>query len=85
MLALSPLDAALGVRGLDVHWAFMYARDLDAALLQRALAATLADYPVLAGRVRVKSKTGLLQDLEVVLNDAGAGHVRASTIGDSQK
>jgi len=58
VLALSPLDAALGVRGLDVHWAFMYARDLDAALLQRALAATLADYPVLAGRVRVKSKTG---------------------------
>jgi len=45
----------------------------DAAILQAALAAALADYPVLAGRVRVKSKTSATQELEVVLNDAGVG------------
>jgi len=28
VLALSPLDGSLAIRGLDVHWAFMYARDL---------------------------------------------------------
>jgi hypothetical protein len=37
------------------------------------LAAALADYPVLAGRVRVKTQSGHLQDLKVVLNDAGVG------------
>jgi len=35
------------------------------------LAAALADYPVLAGRMRVKPHSGHLQDWEVVLNDAG--------------
>ena len=99
VLALSPLDAAVAVRGLNVHWAFMYNRDLDAALLVDALAVglgryclprhrmpfysrnegskcvgrrdvastlsvrlylavALVEFPVLAGRVRVKKQTG---------------------------
>jgi len=36
-----------------------------------SLAAALADYPVLAGRVRITTQSGHLQYLEVVLNDAG--------------
>jgi hypothetical protein len=35
------------------------------------LAAALADYPVIAGRVRVKTQSGHQQDLEIVLSDAG--------------
>ena len=37
------------------------------------VAAALVEYPVLAGRLRVKAQNGELMDLEVVLNHAGAG------------
>jgi hypothetical protein len=73
-LPLSPLDSALCVRGLVVHWAFMYRRDLDPALVRDALAAALVDFPVLAGRSRVKAQSGLKRDLEVVLNDSGGAN-----------
>jgi len=42
VLPLSPLDAL--ARRLDVHWAFMYANNLDAAILQHALAVGLGRY-----------------------------------------
>lgn len=70
-LPLSPLDSALCVRGLVVYWAFMYAHELDPALLRAALAAALAEFPVLAGRARVKTRHAVRVDLEVVLNDKG--------------
>jgi hypothetical protein len=37
------------------------------------LVAALVEYPLLAGRLRIKAQNGELMDLEVVLNDAGVG------------
>jgi hypothetical protein len=45
VIPLSPLDIA--ARGLSAHLAFMYARDLNAAMLQHALAAGLGRYYVI--------------------------------------
>ena len=78
-LPLSPLDSSVCVRGLSVHWAFMYRRDLDPALLRGALAAALVDFPVLAGRARIKYSSGVRREVEVVLNDLGV----AFTVCDS--
>lgn len=76
-LPLSPLDCALCVRGLVVHWAFMYPHDLDGDLLRASLAAALVDFPVLAGRARITAKSWLRHDMEVVLNDRGVAFATA--------
>ena len=65
-LPLSPLDSALCVRGLAVHWGFMYDRAPDPTRLRAALSQALVDYPVLAGRVRVRAGRW-----RVALDDAG--------------
>lgn len=74
-LPLSPLDSALCVRGLSVHWGFMYDRAPDLRRLRAALSEALVDYPVLAGRVRVRAGRW-----RVSLDDAGVSWtVRDST------
>ena len=78
-LPLSPLDSALCVRGLVVYWAFMYDRAVDAETLRASLASTLAEYPVLAGRVRVASRSCLRLNLEVSLDDAGVAFSTADS------
>ena len=57
VLALSPLDATVAVRGLNVHWAFMYNRDLDAALLVDALAVGLGTYCLPRHRILFNSRS----------------------------
>lgn len=64
-LPLSPLD--LNVRGLAVHWGFMYDRAPDPTRLRAALSEALVEYPVLAGRVRVRARARW----RVTLDDAG--------------
>ena len=78
-LPLSPLDCALCVRGLVVHWGFMYARDLDGDLLRASLAAALVDFPVLAGRARITARSGLRQQLVVDLCSTGVAFTTANS------
>ena len=72
-IQLSPIDNALGVRTLVVHWAFMYRGRLPAARVKAALADALDSYPILAGRARKTraSRGRVALELEVVLDDAG--------------
>jgi hypothetical protein len=72
-IPLSPIDNALGVRTLVVHWAFMYRGRLPAARVKAALADALDSYPILAGRARKTraSRGRVALELEVVLDDAG--------------
>jgi hypothetical protein len=62
-----------------VYWAFMYDRVVDAETLRASLASTLAEYPVLAGRVRVASRSCLRLNLEVSLDDAGVAFSTADS------
>ena len=90
-LRLSPLDSALCIRGLVVYWAFGFDRRLDLDAVRAALAATLAKYPVLAGRARVRARRGATLSLEVDLDHPNAGvafEVRddpATTLEDLQR
>lgn len=72
-LPLSPLDSALCIRGLVVYWAFGFDRRLDPDAVRASLAATLAKYPALAGRARVRARRGATLSLEVDLDHPNAG------------
>jgi hypothetical protein len=75
LLKLSALDSALCVRGLVCYWAFAFDRQLDPETIRASLAATLVNFPALAGRARVRARRGATLELEVDLDHPNSGVV----------